>query len=191
MSKTFPIPKKAMSEPKTPAESHSSHPLSVTAIFWIIIMLLIFIISLSAALMVEWWGKIPETSPAPQPVISQPTEIQTSVAEPESPPANPENPPAPPKQPPPPPAPPPVQTSITWKEIAQRLQQSEQVKTEVFANLLKKLPELAPLPQPQATKSPAPPKAAPAISWKVMSLQLESVEKQQGEMLRKLFEKTK
>ena len=183
MSKTFPIPKKAMPEPKTPAESHSSHPLSVTAIFWIIIVLLIFIISLSAALMVEGWKKIPETPPAPQPVISQPTKIQTPAAKPSL--SKSENPPAPP------PAPPPVQTSITWKEIAQRLQQSEQIKTEVFANLLKKLPELAPLPQPQATKSPAPPKAAPAISWKVMSLQLESVEKQQGEMLRKLFEKTK
>jgi len=79
---------------------------------------------------------------------------------------------------------------IAWKEIAQQLRQSEELKLEVLTNTLKKLPELAPLPRIEATEPPVTvPKIEPTISWKILSSQLERVEQQQREMLQKLFEK--
>jgi len=172
---------KVISEPqpseRLSSETSSRHPLPVTMIFWITIMLLSLIISLFAALAVEWWIKTPENS------SSSPISPLATVPPPQS--QSPETSPPPPAQPAAPSAP------ITWKEIAQQLQQSEEMKTEVFTNTLKKLPELAPLPRPEAAPPVTMPKIEPTIPWKNLGSQLEHVEQQQDEMLRKLFEKSR
>lgn len=168
-------------EPKVTSESQSfetppKYPLPVTMIFWIAIILLSLIISLFAALAVEWWVKIPE-NPSPSTLLAVPSPTHQTQS-PETSPPEPAQPVAPPAAP------------IAWKEIAQQLQQSEEMKSEVLTNTLKKLPALAPLPRPEATELPVTvPKIEPTISWKTMSSQLEHVEKQQREMLQKLFEK--
>ena len=172
-------------EPKVISERQSSetplkYPLPVTMIFWIAIILLSLIISLFAALSVEWWVKIPE-NPSPSTLLAVPSPTHTQAQSPKtSPPPVPE-----PAKPVAPPAP------MTWKEIAQQLRQSEEMKTEVLTNTLKKSPELAPLLRPEATEPPAVtvPKIEPTISWKTISSELDHVEQQQREMLQKLFEK--
>jgi len=170
---------KVTSEPPS-SEIPSERPIPVTMIFWVVIILLSLIISLFAALAVEWWGKTSDENsslPAPLLAIPQPT-TDTQTKSPEA------STPEPIQQPAIPSAP------IAWKEIAQQLRQSEELKLEVLTNTLKKLPELAPLPRIEATEPPVTvPKIEPTISWKILSSQLERVEQQQREMLQKLFEK--
>ncbi|MEZ5672929.1 MAG: hypothetical protein R3E08_11360 [Thiotrichaceae bacterium] len=77
-------------------------------------------------------------------------------------------------------------TSITWKQITQYIQQSEVIRAEMLNTVLQKLPELALLPHSQFTTQAT---VSTPISWKILSLQLEIAETQQQEVLNRFLEK--
>lgn len=164
----MPISNLEESSPSTPKKPYE-YRLSATLILWILIGLAILIISLLMASLVSDPDKIPENSSATTLLATPPpTDANTSQAATIS------------------------ATSVTWEQITQSLQHSEALQAEMFATMLQKLPELAPLPRPeiqtiQLLATPAP--VVTPISWKAMSLQLEVSEQRQHEVLKAFLSK--
>jgi hypothetical protein len=156
------------SSPSTPKKPHG-YRLSATLILWILIGFAILIISLFMASLVNEPDKIPENSPDTASLLATPppTDANTSQATVSA-------------------------TSVTWEQVTQSLQHSEALQAEMFATILQKLPELAPLPRPeiqtiQLLATPAP--IAAPISWKAISLQLDTGEQRQHEVLEAFLSK--
>lgn len=149
-----------MSQSTAEKKTNSEHP-SMTAIFWLIIILGILSISLFAGWLASRGGVTQTTPESPE------KSAQVSPL---------------------PPAETFSKTALGWKTMAQQVQQTELKTLQMLASALDKLPDLAPLPRPNL---PAPVKTAPPspIAWKLLSEQLAVTEQQQVMMLQNFLAK--
>lgn len=166
---------------------------------WVIMLIFSIIISLLAGFLIgdwkEGWGKVnPPVDVAPLTATNKPnppTEDKSTDSPPtpklannistETPPENVQADSPPPQKLP--------DISTNWKQITQYVQQSEVIRTETLNTVLQKIPELAPLPYSQFATQAMPATVSSPISWKILSLQLETVETQQREVLNRFLEK--